>query len=62
MVKRFRTLAPAPPPVLRRPLHQDKARSLEILHEPAGDDLGHDLVGSIDALAALEALSGDNRP
>jgi len=40
---------------LRWSLHQDEARPLQVLHEPLGDDLGHDLVGIVDALAALKA-------
>ncbi len=39
---------------LRRPLCDDEARPLQMLHEMLGDDLGHDLVGVADPLAALE--------
>jgi hypothetical protein len=36
-------------------LHHDESRSLQLLGQPLGADLGHDLVGVVDALAALEA-------
>ena len=38
---------------LRRPLHDDEAGALQVLHKALGDDLRHDLVGVVDALAAL---------
>ena len=37
----------------RRPLHDDEAGALKVLHKPPGDDLRHDLVGVVDALPAL---------
>ncbi len=36
-----------------RPLHYDKPGSFKIVHKSGGDDLGHDLVRVVDALAAL---------
>jgi hypothetical protein len=40
----------------RRPLHHDEpSTTLEVLNEALGDDLRHELVGVVDALAALEA-------
>src|SRR5208337_1162923 len=38
-----------------RPLHDDESGALKVLHEPLGDDLRHDLVGVVHALAALVA-------
>ena len=35
--------------------HDDKAGPCQVLHKPPGDDLRHDLVGVVDALAAFEA-------
>jgi hypothetical protein len=53
----------APQARIGRLLHHDEARALQMLHEPLGDDLGHDLVGVVDALAALEAQGeGENMP
>ena len=40
---------------LCRPLHDNKAGALQMLHKPLGDDLRHDLVCIVDALAALVA-------
>ena len=37
---------------LRRPFHDDKASTLQMLNEALGDDLSHELVGVVDALAA----------
>jgi hypothetical protein len=42
-------------PANRRLLHDDKAGELEVLHKPPCHDLCHDLIGVVDALAALEA-------
>jgi hypothetical protein len=42
-------------PNLRRPLHYHEASAIEILNKPFADDLGHELVGVVDALAALKA-------
>ncbi len=39
----------------RRSLHNDEAGALQVLHKPLGDDLRHDLVCVVDALAALES-------
>jgi len=39
----------------RWPPHDHEARALEALDKALGDDLGHELVGVVDALAALEA-------
>ena len=39
----------------RRPLHDDEARSLQVLHKALGDDRRHELVSVVDALAALKA-------
>ncbi len=36
-----------------RPLHYDKPGSFKMVHKSGGDDLGHDLVRVVDALAAL---------
>src|SRR5208337_623274 len=36
-----------------RPLHYDKPSSFKMAHKSGGDDLGHDLVRVVDALAAL---------
>ncbi len=36
-----------------QPLHYDKPGSFKIVHEPAGHDLGQDLVRVVNALAAL---------
>jgi hypothetical protein len=36
----------------RRFLHDHEAGSPQMLDQPLGDDLGHDLVGVVDALAA----------
>jgi hypothetical protein len=32
-----------------------------VLHKPPGDDLGHDLIGIVDALAAMEAQGEGQR-
>ena len=39
----------------RRAFHDDEASTLKMLHKPLRDDLGHDLVGVVDAPAALLA-------
>ncbi len=36
-----------------RPLHCDKPGSFKMVHKSGGDDLGHDLVRVVDAVAAL---------
>ena len=41
-------------PNLRRALHDDEARPVEVIDEVFGDDLGHDLVGVVGALPSLE--------
>ncbi len=46
---------------LRRLLHDDKAGALEMRDEAPGDDLGHDLVGVVDALAAFESQGESKR-
>ena len=46
---------------VRRPLHHHKARALEVLDKPPCDDLRHDLVGVVDALAAMEAQGEGER-
>jgi len=53
-------LALKPPPELgaaadRRPLHNHEAGALQMLHKSPGYDLGHDLVGVVRPLAAVEA-------
>ena len=40
---------------VRRPLHDDEAGALQVVDKPLGDDLGHDLGGVMDPLAALVA-------
>ena len=40
---------------LWRLLHHDKTGTLQMIHKPLRDDLGHDLVGVVDALATLES-------
>ena len=45
----------------RRPLHDDEAGALKVLHKPPGDDLRHDLVGVVDALPAPVAESVGER-
>jgi hypothetical protein len=52
------SLSLVPPPkrraaAHRRALHNDEAGSFEVLHKSLRDDLGHDLVRVVDALAAL---------
>jgi hypothetical protein len=42
-------------------LHHDESRSLQVLHKPLGEDLRHELVGVVDALAALEAQGEGQR-
>jgi hypothetical protein len=37
------------------PCHDDEAGALQMLHKAFGDNLRHDLVGVVDALAAFEA-------
>ncbi len=39
----------------RQPFHDGEASPFQMFDEPLRDDLGHDLVGIVDALAALEA-------
>jgi hypothetical protein len=38
----------------RRPLHNDEARSLQVLDKALGDDRRHEFVGIVDPLAALK--------
>jgi hypothetical protein len=51
--------SPLEPPTQRRPasdwraLHDDEPGALKMLHKAFGDNLGHDLVGVVYALAAL---------
>ena len=40
---------------VRRTLHYDKAGPFQMLDKALGDDLRHDLVGVLDALATLES-------
>jgi hypothetical protein len=42
----------AAPADLRRPLHYDEARALEVLDKSLADDLRHDLISVVGALAA----------
>jgi len=49
----------------RRSLHDDEARSLEMLHEPLGDDARHDLAAVANLLSAAVAQgvrSGSGNP
>ncbi len=46
---------------LRRPLYDDGTGALQTLHKPLGHDLRHDLVGVVDAVAALEAQGEGER-
>jgi hypothetical protein len=39
----------------RRPLHDHESGELEMLDEAFGDDLGHELIGVVDALPPLKA-------
>jgi hypothetical protein len=39
----------------RRFLHHDESAALQMPHKPPRDDLRHEFVGIVDALAALEA-------
>jgi len=39
----------------RRPFHDDEARLLQMLHEPLGDDPGHDLAAVPNLLSAAVA-------
>ena len=53
-------LAFIPPPERRaasdrRPLHDDEPGALKMLYKAFGNNLGHDLVGVVHALAALAA-------
>ena len=57
---------PEPPPQRRaadrrRPFHDHEARSLQMLDKPLGDDLRHDLIRVVDALAALVAQGEGQR-
>src|SRR5271165_5766095 len=45
----------------RSPLHDHEPRPLQVLHKALGDDLGHDLVGVVLPLAAIEPKRKDKR-
>jgi hypothetical protein len=64
-LRRSGRLKPSPercPAADRRPLHDDEAGALEVLDQALGDVFGHDLVGVVDALAALKArCEGERR-
>ena len=46
---------PQRPPISVRLIVANEAGALQVLHKPFGDNLGQDLVGVVDALAALKA-------
>jgi hypothetical protein len=50
-----RILVPRLPAHVGRTLHHDKAGPFQMLDKALADDLRHDLIGVVDALATLEA-------